>query len=138
MELRPKVLDDFGLVPALERLSETFMEATGISVALESRLGEVRLSPEVETTLYRIVQESLTNVAKHAGASRVGVLLVRRPRGVSALVEDDGHGFDPQRETDAGMGLIGMRERLALLEGHLTIESGRGVGTSLIAEVPLS
>jgi two-component system, NarL family, sensor histidine kinase DevS len=138
VELRPKVLDDFGLVPALERLAETFGEATGISVALESRLGEARLSPEVETTLYRIVQESLTNVAKHAGASRVSVLLVRRPRGVSAIVEDDGHGFDPQRETDTGMGLVGMRERLALLEGHLTIESGRGAGTSLVAEVPLS
>jgi len=137
VELRPKVLDDFGLVPALERLVETFAEATGISVAFESRLGDDRLSPEVETTLYRIVQESLTNVAKHAGATRVSVLLVRRPRGVSALVEDDGHGFDPESATTAGMGLVGIRERLALLEGRLTIESGRGAGTSLVAEVPL-
>ena len=87
---------------------------------------------------FNSVQESLTNVAKHAGATRVSVLLVRRPRGVSALVEDDGHGFDPESATTAGMGLVGIRERLALLEGRLTIESGRGVGTSLIAEVPLS
>jgi len=138
VELRPKALDDFGLVPALERLVETFTEATGLSVAFESRLGEERLLPEIETTLYRIVQEGLTNVVKHAGATRVSVLLVRRPRVVSALVEDDGHGFDPELSTDAGMGLAGMRERLALLEGRLTIESGRGAGTSVVAEVPLS
>jgi signal transduction histidine kinase len=137
VELRPKALDDFGLVAAVERLVETFTEVTGISVAFESQLGDERLLPEVETTLYRIVQEGLTNVVKHAGATRVSVLLVRRPGAVSALVEDDGHGFDHEREFDAGMGLAGMRERLALLEGRLTIESGRGAGTSLVAEVPL-
>ena len=71
VELRPKALDDFGLVPALERLIDTFREATGISVEFEARLGGERLPSEVETTLYRIVQESLTNIAKHAGARRV-------------------------------------------------------------------
>jgi signal transduction histidine kinase len=137
VELRPKALDDFGLVPALERLVETFTEATGISVEFESQLGAERLQPEVETTLYRIVQEALTNVAKHAGARRVSVLLVRRPGVVSALVEDDGLGFGSDEEAQGGIGLAGMRERLALLDGRLTIESGRGTGTSLIAEVPL-
>jgi signal transduction histidine kinase len=137
VELRPKALDDFGLVPALERLVETFTEATGISVEFESQLGAERLQPEVETTLYRIVQEALTNVAKHAGARRVSVLLVRRPEVVSALVEDDGLGFGSDEEAQGGIGLAGMRERLALLDGRLTIESGRGTGTSLVAEVPL-
>ena len=138
VELRPRALDDFGLVPALERLVETFTEATGISVEFEPRLGAERLQPEVETTLYRIVQEALTNIAKHAGAHRVSVLLVRRPGLVSALIEDDGHGFGPVEEAQGGMGLAGMRERLALLDGQLTIESGRGTGTSLVAEVPLA
>jgi signal transduction histidine kinase len=136
--MRPKAHDYFAIVPALELLLDNYTHATGLSVAFESRLGEERLLPEIETTLYRIVQEGLTNVVKHAGATRVSVLLVRRPRVVSALVEDDGHGFDPELSTDAGMGLAGMRERLALLEGRLTIESGRGAGTSVVAEVPLS
>jgi signal transduction histidine kinase len=135
VELRPKALDDFGLVPAVERLVETFTEATGISVEFESRLGAERLQPEVETTLYRIVQEALTNIAKHAGARRVSVLLVRRPGLVNALIEDDGQGFGPDEEARGGVGLAGMRERLALLDGRLTIESGRGTGTSLVAEV---
>ncbi len=138
VELRPKALDDFGLVVALERLVVTFKEATGIDVVFESQLGEQRLSSEVETTLYRIVQESLTNIAKHAGARRVSVLLVRRSGVVSALVEDDGHGFTEEEEARGGIGLSGMRERLALLDGRLTVESGRGTGTSLVAEVPLS
>ncbi len=138
VELRPKALDDFGLVPALERLVETFVETTGIRVDFQSQLGEDRLPSEVETTLYRIVQESLTNVAKHAGARRVSVLLVRRAGAATALVEDDGHGFDAEDELRGGIGLAGMRERLALLDGRLTVESTRGTGTTLIAEVPLS
>ena len=136
VELRPQALDDFGLVPAVERLVDTFREATGISVEFESRLGDVRLPSEVETTLYRIVQESLTNIAKHAGARRVSVLLLRKAASVSALVEDDGHGFDVSGPRDGGIGLEGMRERLALLEGRLDIESTRA-GTSIVAEVPL-
>jgi len=138
VELRPKALDDFGLVVALERLVVTFRDATGIEVEFESQLGGQRLSSEVETTLYRIVQESLTNVAKHSGAQRVSVLLVRRPGVVSALIEDDGHGFTDEEEQHGGIGLSGMRERLALLDGRLTIESGQRTGTTLVAEVPLS
>jgi signal transduction histidine kinase len=137
VELRPRALDDFGLVAALERLVETFTEATGITVDFESQLGPDRLPPEIETTLYRIVQEALTNIAKHAGARRVSVLLVRRPGLVNALIEDDGHGFTAEDEAGGGIGLAGMRERLALLDGRLTIESGPATGTSLVAEVAL-
>jgi signal transduction histidine kinase len=137
VELRPKALDDFGLVPALERLVETFTEATGIDVQFSSRLGAERLPPEVETTLYRIVQEAMTNIAKHAGARTVSILLARRGATVNAVIEDDGQGFSQDDETGWGIGLGGMRERLALLDGRLTIETSPGHGATLVAEVPL-
>lgn len=137
VELRPKALDDFGLLPAVERLVETFRSSTGINVDFESRLGESRLPPEVETTLYRVVQEALTNVAKHAGAQSVSVLLVRRDASASAVVEDDGEGFTSAAEAGGGIGLAGMRERLALLGGRLIIESDNA-GTTVAAEVPIS
>ena len=95
VELRPAALDDFGLVPALERLVETFREQTGIRVDLETNLDEERLPSEVETALYRIIQEALTNVVKHAAASRVSILLTHRDGSVAVVVEDDGSGFDP-------------------------------------------
>jgi signal transduction histidine kinase len=137
VELRPKALDDFGLVAAVERLVDTFRSSTGITVHFESRLGEERLPPEVETTLYRLVQEALTNVAKHAGAQAVSVLLVRRGGSAGAVIEDDGQGFSAEDERRGGIGLAGMRERLALLEGRLVVESGPATGTTLVAEVPL-
>ena len=137
VELRPKALDDFGLVPAVERLVETFGSSTGITVELESRLDQERLPPEVETTLYRVIQEALTNVARHAGARRVSVLLVRRESSVTAVVEDDGHGFSAEDEKAGGIGLAGMRERLMLLDGRLRVESDAAAGTTLVAEVPL-
>src|SRR5262249_28166951 len=138
VELRPKVLDDFGLVPALERLTQSLAEQTGMAVGFESSLAPTeRLPPEVETALYRIVQESLTNVVKHAQARTVSVVLTRKPGAVSALVEDDGRGFDPERTREGGFGIDGMRERMALIDGRLTVESG-DAGTTLVAEVPVS
>jgi len=136
VELRPALLDDYGLVPALERLAESFAEQAGIRVAFHSALGELRLPDEVETALYRVVQESLTNIAKHADARTVSVSLVRRESAVAAVIEDDGAGFDPRQVRDEGIGLLGMRERLALLDGRLEIESRPGAGTTLVAEVP--
>lgn len=140
VELRPKALDDFGLVPALERLTTTFTEQTGISVDLSARLGERRLSPEIETALYRIVQEALTNVAKHAQAQNVSIVLNRLARTVSAVIEDDGRGFSalPEADDRRGLGLVGMQERVGLLSGRLQIESTEGSGTTLVVEVPLS
>jgi signal transduction histidine kinase len=138
VELRPRLLDDFGLVPALERLLETFGEQTGIAVEFESgAVGAERLPNEVETALYRIVQESLTNIVKHARASRVSVVLARKPESMVVVIEDDGAGFDPERAREEGFGLTGMRERMALLDGRLEIESAEGSGTTLVAEVPL-
>ncbi len=138
VELRPKVLDDFGLVPALERLTETFAEQTGIIVRFESSLGGERLPSEVETALYRIVQESLTNIVKHARAQTISIAVARKPGAVAVVVEDDGHGFDPADVREGGFGLEGMRERVGLLDGRLQVESGDGVGTTLVAEVPIA
>jgi signal transduction histidine kinase len=137
VELRPAVLDDFGLVPALERLTEGFAEQTSVRVDFHSALGETRLPSEVETALYRAVQESLTNIVKHANARSVSVSLARRESAVAAVIEDDGAGFDPRAVRDDGIGILGMRERLALLDGRLEIESRPGHGTTLVAEVPL-
>jgi signal transduction histidine kinase len=137
VELRPKALDDFGLTAALERLTQTFSEATGIEVQLEAAPGDERFPGEVETTLYRIVQEALTNTVKHAGARKVSILLMRRGGAATAVIEDDGRGFDPATAREDGLGLLGMRERVALLEGKLTVESSPETGTTVVAEVPL-
>jgi two-component system, NarL family, sensor histidine kinase DevS len=137
VELRPKALDDFGLVAALERLTESFAEQTGIAVEFVPALPDGRLSTEAETALYRIVQESLTNIVKHARASRVSIVLTRKEDAVSVVVEDDGVGFEPGRARDGGLGLVGMRERVGLLGGRLTVESRPGAGTTFVAEVPL-
>jgi signal transduction histidine kinase len=135
VELRPKVLDDFGLVPALERLTQGFGEQTGIAVDLEASTVSERLPLEVETAIYRIVQEALTNVVKHARAQRVSVLLTRVDGRIKAVIEDDGTGFDPA-ESDGGIGLVGMRERIELLDGTLAVESSATSGTTIAAEVP--
>ncbi len=137
VQLRPKALDDFGLVAAVERLVQTFSEATAIRVELEAQLGTERLPAEVETTLYRIVQEALTNIVKHAEASSVSILLVRRSATAAVVIEDDGQGFDPAELQERRLGIIGMRERVELHEGRLTVESAPGSGTTLVAEVPL-
>ena len=137
VELRPSALDDFGLVAALERLTDSFSQQTGIAVDFQTALAEERLPEEVETALYRIVQESLTNVVKHARARRVSILLARRDGAVKAVVEDDGQGFDSAGGVDHGFGLVGMRERLALLGGRLEVESGRDAGTTIAVEVPV-
>ena len=137
VELRPSALDDFGLAPALERLVDTYRQHTSVPVHLEVQLGDVRLPSEVETTLYRMVQEALTNVAKHADATSVSILLTRRSSSVALVVEDDGTGFDLDGVRDGGLGLSGMRERVALVGGRLLVESAPGKGTTLAAEVPL-
>jgi signal transduction histidine kinase len=138
VELRPSALDDFGLVPAVERLTETFREQSGLRVDLETQLGEERLPSEAETTLYRVIQEALTNVVKHSAAKRVSILLQRKNSAVVAVVEDDGAGFDPSNTRVDAIGLAGMRERVSLAGGRLQVESSPGAGTTVVAEVPSS
>jgi signal transduction histidine kinase len=138
VELRPAALDDFGLVPAIERLRDTVEEQGDLSVDVQSPIGDERLPAETETALYRIVQEALINVLKHADATRVTVRLTRAEKTVTLVVQDDGKGFHPESARDGGLGLVGMRERVALLGGRLTVQSSEGGGTLLKAEVPLS
>jgi len=137
VELRPSTLDDFGLSTAVERLAETFRDNTGMRVDVDAQLGDVRLPAEVETALYRIVQEALANIVKHAEATRVSILLTRKESSVAAVVEDDGKGFDKRETGDDVLGLVGMRERVGLVGGRLVIESAKGSGTTIAAEVPV-
>ena len=138
VELRPAALDDFGLVPALERLRDTVAEQSGLDIELQSHLHAERLPAELETALYRIVQEALTNVVKHAAASRVSVVLSGRERMITLVVKDDGRGFESHGAgMDGGLGLAGMRERVALLGGRLGVDSTEDAGTMITAELPL-
>jgi signal transduction histidine kinase len=144
VELRPGALDQLGLVGALESMVREFGARAGVRAEFEaSGLDGARLSGEVEIAVYRVVQEALSNVARHAAASRVAVAVERRDGTLVAIVEDDGRGFDPDRAlADAPpgrpcLGLFGMQERIALVHGRLTIESAPGSGTTVFAEVPL-
>jgi signal transduction histidine kinase len=138
VELRPAALDDFGLAPALDRLAETHRAHGSIELDVEVQLGEdERLPAEVETTMYRIVQEALTNVAKHADATRISILVTRKNEKVVVVIEDDGTGFDAGQVRQDALGLAGIRERVALHGGRLRIETAPGKGTTVAAEVPL-
>lgn len=139
LELRPSVLDDLGLEAALERYVHDYRRRHPLGVDLVVvGIEEQRLPPAVETALYRIVQEGLTNVARHARAQTASVLLERRNGRVRAIIEDDGLGFEPvEMVADGRLGLYGMQERAELLDGTLTIESKKGQGTSVYVEVPV-
>ena len=137
-ELRPPALDEFGLYPALKDLGGRLEEQGGPKVTLKVDLptGE-RLPAKVETALFRITQEALTNVVKHAEAKTVHITLARPERSVVLTVEDDGRGFSPAQVPSGRLGLVGMRERIASLNGALEIESKRGAGTRFTVEIPL-
>jgi len=140
-DARPTVLDDYGLAAAVRLQVET-LRSEGLEVHFEEGLGEGRLPPEVETTLFRVAQEALTNVRKHARASVVHVVLDRPGTGVRLQVTDDGRGFVPEESPKTNgpgerVGLSGMRERLALLGGRFELMSEPGTGTTLKAEVEL-
>ncbi|HYK88810.1 MAG TPA: sensor histidine kinase, partial [Acidobacteriota bacterium] len=139
-ELRPTVLDDLGLVPALEFLAGGFSHRSGISVQVKSSLSG-RCAPNVEVALYRVVQEALNNVARHAKAKNAGIELKRSGNQLECRVQDDGIGFDTQAPYAPGkvrgLGLVGIRERLTAIGGSLTVDSVRGKGTSLLFRVPV-
>ena len=138
-ELRPAALDELGLQPALEalvrRTSARFGLEVDASFDLASAGDRSRLSGEIESTAYRLVQEAINNVVKHAQAERIQVEVIEAGGSVHLTVRDDGNGFDPSR-TDGGFGLIGMQERVELVGGRLSIESARGRGTEVRAELP--
>lgn len=139
-QLRPTALDDLGLVGAFKDHIAHWSAHSGI--AAESHVGgmeRTRLTAEIETTIYRLLQEALNNVAKHARARRVSIVLAASPDHVSLIVEDDGIGFEASAAfgpSQSGLGLIGMRERAALLGGTVDIESHPGNGTTFVARIP--
>lgn len=143
LELRPSVLDDLGLVPALARYVQDCPTRFGLQVDfVAAGLDSQRLPLEVETTLYRIAQEALTNVARHSGASHASVLLERRRGVVVLVVEDNGRGFDvvqvmASAQKRKRLGLYGIEERASLVGGVLSVESRPGAGTTISVEVPL-
>ncbi len=137
-DLRPTVLDDIGLVPALQRLREDLTARTGLTVELDAAalLPEERLPTEIETVIYRIVQEALTNVVRHAGASAASVTLTARDDLIRVFIEDDGVGFDSgQEHLRSRLGIQGMLERAELVNGSLAITSTPESGTVVMLEV---
>jgi len=143
LDLRPSVLDDLGLEAALQRYIKEYSQKHGIAVDLHvSGFKNLRLPPRVETALYRIVQEALTNIVKHAQAQNVGVIMECRNGTLALIIEDDGKGFDVREVMEAPLeekrlGLFGMEERVTLMGGSFTIESEPGFGTTLFVNVPV-
>jgi PAS domain S-box-containing protein len=134
--LRPAALDHLGLLAALRQYVETMGSQHELIIQLET-VGKIeRLPGEMETAIYRIVQESLTNVVRHAHATRVDILLEKHDNQLIVVVEDNGIGFDPQNPKVSQLGVFGMRERAEMLGGKLTIESAHGQGCTILLEVP--
>ena len=142
LELRPAALDDLGLVKAVRNLTTTWSVRCGIEVDLEAKYESKGVSPEIETTIYRIIQEALNNIAKHSGAKRVSLVLRRTADHVQAIIEDDGCGFDvatasAEASDRGGLGLLGIQERLGNVGGSLSMESAPGRGVTLIVRIPV-
>jgi len=138
-ELRPTILDDLGWIPAIRFLAEGVSKRANLRIQIKTAVAG-RLPGPIEIALYRIVQEALTNAAKHSKASRVGIRIGRKNRVVSCSIEDDGVGFDvPVVHSNGkrrGLGLIGIRERLSAIGGTLLIDSAPGRGTKLLIQLP--
>jgi signal transduction histidine kinase len=140
-ELRPSMLDDLGLGATIENYAREWSEHIGIAVTTHVQgLGGQRLSWLLETNLYRIAQEALNNISKHSEATKVEIILETRQDQTVLIVEDNGRGFVPEEKPSAkgrGIGLVGIRERVKLMNGTLEIESSDGKGTTLFARIPV-
>jgi signal transduction histidine kinase len=140
-ELRPSVLDDLGLIPALHSFVKVFAKRTRLRIRLTAFAAVEQLEGAKRTVLYRVAQEALTNVARHAQASRVDVSIQKRPAAVRMQIRDNGKGFQVQRAFEAKknnrLGLLGMRERVEMVGGSFTVLSVPGNGTTIRAELPV-
>jgi signal transduction histidine kinase len=140
-ELRPTVLDDLGLIPALHSFMKSFTKRTGVRASLTAFAAVERLDPARRTVLFRVAQEALTNVARHARATRVEVSIQKLPDRICMKIKDDGKSFNVERafHTHGGkhLGLLGMRERLEMIGGKFVVESAPGKGTTIEAQIPL-
>jgi len=141
-DLRPTVLDDLGLIPALHSFVKSFSKQTRVHVGLTVYAGVEQLDGVKRTILYRVAQEALTNVARHAQAGRVDVHIRKLPRSVSLTIKDDGKSFQVDRvlhpKRNKRLGLLGMRERVEMVGGSFTVESAPGKGTTIRAEIPFT
>ncbi|MBV8695308.1 MAG: sensor histidine kinase [Chloroflexi bacterium] len=142
IDLRPSALDDLGLLPALRWYVKEYQQKFPIEVDFQAPGFKERLPAEMETALYRIVQESLTNIARHAQAHKVSIVLKEDADAVYATITDDGHGFNAEKlqktpRQERGLGLVGMYERAHLLDGTLTIVSHIGHGTQIEVRIPI-
>ncbi len=136
-ELRPKVLDDFGLVPAIDDLVASFSDRYGIETNLSSHPEDITIGAGLDIMIYRIVQEALTNIAKHSGATRAEVRLRQANGHLIAEIRDDGRGIRPEDIAGStSLGLVGIRERAEILGGELAIEPFEGKGTIVRVTVP--
>ena len=138
--LRPPALDELGLVPAIESHARSLEEISGLRVHVRAETEGADLAPQAELATYRIVQEALSNVVRHARATRADVRMVRDGGRLVVTVEDDGRGFDPENPTSSeggGLGLFGMQERAGYFGGTVAIRSAPGSGTTVRAEIPL-
>jgi signal transduction histidine kinase len=140
-EIRPTALDDLGLQKAIAQYLEEWAERSDLHIDQEVRIGRTRLPSAIETTLFRVVQEAVTNVVKHAGADHIAVILDSDRAEVRLVIEDNGRGFAAEDSALVApgrrLGLVGIRERLALVKGTLEVESLAGEGTTLYVRVPL-
>jgi signal transduction histidine kinase len=140
-ELRPAVLDDLGLVPALHSFVKLFSQRTRIHVHLKVFAGVEKLDGNQRTILYRVAQEALTNVSRHAQASRVEVSIQKVSDGICMKINDNGKSFEVERALNGRgrkrLGLLGMRERLEMVGGRVNIGSAVGKGTTITANIPL-
>jgi signal transduction histidine kinase len=137
-ELRPAALDDLGLKPVLESYVREWSHHSGVTARFHAQgIGDETVAPEIETTLYRIAQEALNNVTKHAQARSVAVLLEKREHTIALVVEDDGVGFEPSGSSSTMIGVLGMRERAEIVGGSVDIEPTANGGTTVLARLPL-
>ena len=140
-ELRPTALDDLGLIPALHTFMKSFKEQTGIEVSLSAFSGVEQVNDDQRTVLYRVAQEALTNIARHAQASRAEVMIQKRDDIICMEIKDNGKGFPTERVLQAKkngrLGLLGMRERVQTVKGSFTVQSARGKSTSIRVRIPL-
>ncbi|MDO9176389.1 MAG: sensor histidine kinase, partial [Actinomycetota bacterium] len=138
-ELRPTVLDDVGLAPALTRLVADTAERSGliIDAVVDSASELLDMTPEIATAVYRVVQEALTNVVRHARATNASVAVTAAAGRLRTLVEDDGVGFDPTELNNGHLGVKGMKERAELVGGTVRVVSAPGSGTTIVLEVPI-
>ena len=137
LDLRPSMLDDLGLVPTLSWHFDRYSAQAGVRIDFRHTGAERRFKPEVETAAYRIVQEALTNAARHAGVEAVEVQIAASEKVLCIRIEDHGRGFDPSADSGLSAGISGMKERAKLLGGRLIVESAVGRGTTVLAELPL-